>query len=146
MKRITVCLILTATLIPLALLSSGCTSTTGPSFTRMSTPDNKALVYVYRLKTNSKGGLKSYVVEANGRKIATLFNDSYSSYVTRPGLTDFRSRTEYTSSAKKYLEAGQTYYLRLDVKKGALVGRPDLKFVGAGVGEREIAVCKLTGE
>ena len=145
MRRIIFCILFSTVLIPLIFVSSGCT-TVGPSFTKSPIPDNKAIVYVYRLKTRSAGGLKGYVVLANGRRVANLCNDCYIPYITRAGLTEFKSRAEYTSSAKTYIDAGKTYYLRLDVKKGGLVGRPDLKFVDAATGEQEIAVCRLTAE
>ena len=145
MKRVIICILFSTVLIPLIFLSSGCT-TLGPSFTKVSVPGNKAVVYVYRLRKNSAGGLKDYVVHANGRKVANLYNNSYIPCIVRPGLTEFKSRAEYTSSVKPYIEAGKTYYLRLDVKKGASVGRPDLKFVDAATGEQEIAMCTLTVE
>ena len=145
MKRVIIRILFSTVLIPLIFLSSGCT-TLGPSFTKVSVPGNKAVVYVYRLRKNSAGGLKEYVVHANGRKVANLYNNSYIPCIVRPGLTEFKSRAEYTSSAKTYIDAGKTYYLRLDVKKGGLVGRPDLKFVDAATGEQEIAVCRLTAE
>ena len=145
MKRVIICILFSTVLIPLIFLSSGCT-TLGPSFTKVSVPGTKAVVYVYRLRKNSAGGLKDYVVHANGRKVANLYNNSYIPCIVRPGLTEFKSRAEYTSSVKTYIEAGKTYYLRLDVKKGASVGRPDLKFVDAATGEQEIAMCTLTVE
>lgn len=145
MRRIIFCILFSTVLIPLIFLSSGC-ETPGPSFTKAPTPDNKAVVYVYRLKKYSAGGLKNYVVHANGRRVTSLCNDCYFPYIARVGLTEFKSRAEYTSSAKTYIEAGKTYYLRLDVKKGASVGRPDLKFVEAATGEQEITMCTLTVE
>jgi len=146
MRSIIFCILYVIAFIPIIFLSSGCTTlgpSSGPQFTKVSIPDNKAVVYVYRLKKNSSGGLKDYVVYTNGRKAANLFNNTYVSCIVRPGLTEFKSRAGYTSSAKAYLDAGKTYYLRLDVKKGGVVGSPDLKFVDAATGEMEIAVCKL---
>lgn len=137
-----ICLIALFFVIP---IFTSCTTTLGPAFKPQTIPGGKALVYVYRYKARSKGALKSYVVEANGFKIASLYNNSYIPYATRPGLIEFTSRAEYTSSASANLEAGQIYYLRLNTEKGALVGRPNLKFVSEGVGEEEIKECKLTG-
>ncbi len=143
MRSIFFCILLSTAFVPLIFLSSGCT-TLGPSFTKESIPNDKAVVYVYRSKKSSSGGIKNYVVHANGRKAGNLYSNSYFSYIARPGLTEFKSRAEYTSSAKIHIEAGKTYYLRLGVKKGELVKRPVLKFVDATTGQQEIATCKLT--
>ena len=145
MRKISLAFICLIALFSVISLLTGCTTTsTGPAFEAQTVPEGKALVYVYRYGTG-KGALKTYVIEVNGYKIASLSNNSYIPYTARHGLTEFSSRAEYTSSVRANIKAGQTYYLRLSVEKGALVGRPKLKFVSEEIGKSEIAGCKIIG-
>ena len=145
MRKVGIILISLTIFLPGILFSLSCT-TLGPVFKKETVPEGKAIVYIYRQKKYMDSGLKYYVVEANGLKIASLYNGGYLPYITKPGLIEFKSRAEYTSSVKTNIKAGQIYYLRLSIEKGTLVGRPVLKFVKPEVGKEEITTCKLTTE
>jgi hypothetical protein len=145
MRKVSVILIALTVFIPGILFSLSCT-TLGPVFKKETVPEGKAIVYIYRQKKYMDSGLKYYVVEANGLRVAGLYNGGYFPYITKPGLIEFKSRAEYTNSVKTNIKAGQIYYLRLSVEKGTLVGRPVLKFVQSEVGEKEITTCKLITE
>lgn len=133
------CLVALFFIIPML---SSCT-TSGPAFTKESVSDARGMVYVYRLGNSVGGALKNYVVQANGRKVASLSKGSYATYNARPGLVEFKCTSGYTSAVRANIEAGQTYYIRLNLEKGSVVARPRLELVSANEGEHEIAGCNL---
>ncbi|MCP5007679.1 MAG: hypothetical protein GY941_27655 [Planctomycetes bacterium] len=134
-----VCLLALVFSIPLL---SSCSSS-GPTFTKESIPDNGAMVYVYRPGKSVGGELKNYVVEANGRKVAGLHKGTYAAYTAKPGLVEFKCTSGYTSFVRANIEAGKMYYVKLILEKGPVVPRPRLEIVPANTGESEASRCNL---
>lgn len=74
-------------------------------------------------------------------KIGGLSNGTYFVYHTTPGVHRFTAATEAEAEKILKLEAGEAYYVRGEVKWGAVVGRPHL--LGVTKEEGAAAISKL---
>lgn len=123
---------------------SGC-ATLGPAYQKVDKiPDNAGLVYVYRPPAFIGGGVSPNLYTDNGKIFITkIYQGGYYPYFAKPGEVEFSAATESESSITLNVAPGQTYYIKLTIGIGILVGRPHLMIVPADVAEREIQECKL---
>jgi len=126
----------------LLLLLAGC-APRGPVFRPVTQlPQDKALVYIYRVSAFFGGGV-TYTVRAGDEEIVDLATGGYYPYLAEPGEREFWARTEAKASTTEQLRAGETYYLRGGIGLGFFIGHPKLAFVSRVEGEREIGSCRL---
>jgi len=131
-----------AFLIPAMLLGLAGCGPRGPAFTPVAQlPENKALVYIYRV--GGLGAAVTYTVRTGNEEIVDLQTGGYFPYLAEPGEREFWARTEAKASTTEHLRAGETYYLRGGIGVGFFVGHPKLAFVSREVGEKEIKSCRL---
>lgn len=88
-------------------------------------------------------GAIRYHVAADDERVVYLIRGGYFPYFANPGETTFWAQTEAKSEVTKDLYHGDIYYLRGTITVGIGVGRPNLEFVAADFGQREIQKLKL---
>lgn len=127
------------------LLLQGCV-TLGAQYQQLEvTPDDKAIVYIYRPSRFVGGGV-SYNVYADKKIINTLYNGGYYPYILEPGKVEIWAKTESKSSVEFVAKAGRNYYVKGWVGMGLIVGRPHLEIVSPDLALKEIKECKLIPE
>ncbi len=124
----------------LALL--GCVPELGPFFKKVDViPPNSALVYFYR-PLRLPGYRSWYDVKSFSETVAVLPSGAYYPYFAKPGKTEFNVWPERPVSLD--VQAGQTYYIRMLIRKGSFTAEPILEQVPSAIGEEEIKDCRLT--
>lgn len=138
-------------LAPLALLMLvGCASV--PAYQQfqnqpkpLSKPD-KALVYVYRLNMFEAGGLDIHIYVGD-QLIGTLPNGCYLYFYAQPGLYAFIptaiGQTSIPSNLR--LEAGKTYYVRVDFGTQGFSGTIGLDELNAALSLPELTQLRFMG-
>jgi len=117
--------LVTISLIGILVLASGCVSTNQSKVFPTPSPD-KGLVYFYL-----KGGILEttalYSVEQDNQFIGSLEENAYLFVFSEPGNHIFTSNSESESAITINVEAGKTYYVKCDIKKGLFAGHPRFK-------------------
>jgi len=108
------------------LILVGCTSASGPLFTeshsKQAPAPGKALVYVYRVDTFIAATVTADFLD-NGKNVGAVNVGGYISYETDPGPHELLTETSRIDKAVYLsMEAGKTYYLRLDYDPGMWTG------------------------
>ncbi|MEH6547578.1 MAG: DUF2846 domain-containing protein [Sneathiella sp.] len=105
----------------------GCAAS-GPLFSEKTkiplAADGKSTVYVYRLDEvlGTGSGIQTPFFD-NGAKMGTLSIGGYVSYVAEPGYHELLTETYIIDKLKQMeMQAGQTYYLRIDFEGGVWTG------------------------
>lgn len=128
-------------LIGVLLSGVGCTSLGGQQFTRLESPQDKAVIYIYRPRT-FVGGAVSYPIFINNTKVTTLPHTAYYTYLADPGEVFVSAKTpENEAHVKLQAKAGQEYYIKGGTATGVFSGRATLNQVHPKQGAAEIRDC-----
>lgn len=114
---------------------------TGPDYDeyRDNLPDlapGEGRIFVYR--TAMFGLANQPSVELNGETVGEAVPEGFFFVDVSPGAHTITCETEVTRSAEVEVEAGGTYYVRLNAKLGVVGNRIEPELVNASVGAREI--------
>jgi tetratricopeptide (TPR) repeat protein len=104
-------------------------------------PNNKALVYVYRLPGGA--AIPLYLI-ANGKRLTTMIQGTYYPYIADPGAIEFTETALGPSvqcSCALNVTAGQIYYVKNTVQAGFFHGILELNQVSSEVGASEVKSC-----
>jgi hypothetical protein len=133
--------LLSVTVLLGAIFLTSC-GASGPSFTQVTPPAGKGVVYIYRQSSMIGPGVFG-TAKVNGRPITKIKNGGYYPYIATPGNNHFEITTEATNEANVMVEKGSQKYLKTTVGMGLLVGRLKFSEVSPEIGKNEISGCKL---
>lgn len=108
------------------LILVGCTSASGPLYTEKDNlqapaPD-KALVYIYRVDTFIAATVTADFLD-NGKNVGAVNVGGYIAYEVDPGEHELLTETSrIDKTVYLSMEAGKTYYIRLDYDPGVWTG------------------------
>lgn len=140
-----------AFIISISIGIAACAGATGPKFMPMVAPQDGAIIHVYRLPRNV-GGMASWYLSANGKRITTLSNGGFYTYKSKPGNVTFSfvKASGFSSISDALIpeeelitvsaNAGETIYVRfvVDLRAGMHMVIKD-----RNVGESEIKDLKM---
>ncbi|MEM7228866.1 MAG: DUF2846 domain-containing protein [Planctomycetota bacterium] len=133
----------TMLLLLVACIAVGC-STNRPAYTPVQAGDD-AVIYLYRTG-NLAGAVTSLPLRVDGQLAGTLKNDMYTYAIVPPGEYLVSSETSSDiSELRVTTERGTAYYVRADVIRGLLSGRPRLTLVVPSAGRIEVAGTSFAG-
>lgn len=130
-----------ASCVAVILVVAGCA--TGPRFTSpIEPPADEAVVYFYRPYQYAASAVAP-ALRDNGKKITRLMTNGYYEYIVKPGKHEFVTDTMSIDKALSLkLEAGKTYYVRLEPISGMWTMSWRLSYVFPEQGLSEIKSCK----
>jgi len=106
-------------------------------------PENKALVYVYRIST--LGFAVGLSVDCNNKELTSFFPKQFYLCVLDPGKYVFTGHGENEDDVIATLEPNKKYYVEVTPQMGFVKARCKLTLVDAAEGSADIQKCKLVG-
>lgn len=101
-------------------------------------------IYVYR--TDTFGLANQPAVRLNDRQIGRAVPEGFFYVDVAPGSYTISCATEVTRSVDVEIDAGATYYVRLDAKLGIIGNRLVPELVSTRKGAKEILSTRYTGD
>jgi hypothetical protein len=127
----------------ISLLFLNACAATGPQFTKaIYANEDEAVVYFYRPKEWVARALSPTITD-NGSIVSKLSNGGYYRYRVNPGKHHFFTDSIFIDKPLIFkIKQGETYFVRLDFKKGRFTGTWLLNRVFPEQGIEEINKCK----
>ena len=138
-------------LLGISVVTSGCASVHYQELAELPrVSDDKGLIFFFREKEFQGSAISFYIYEGDER-IGGLANGTFFFIEPNPGTYTYRAKTEAEEKVTLEVVAGETYYIKAEVKMGIWVGQPDLTIVHDLEGKSEIpnlkyAVIRKDGE
>ena len=124
------------------IVTSGCTSLQYQKLDKLPTvSEDKGLIYFFREK-EFVGSMVSYYIYEGNEKLGGLQNGTFFYIEPTPGPHTYRAKTEAEEKVTINVVAGETYYVKAEVKMGLLCGQPDLTIVHELEGKSDIPNLK----
>lgn len=99
-------------------------------------PADKAQIVFFRSWRALHSVMSSNPVWEGDKQVGVLKNGTYFVHVTEPGTHKYQVKVVHENELKLELKAGQTYYVRENVRVGVLTERPNLKLSDARTFEK----------
>jgi len=106
-------------------------------------PENKALVYVYRI--SSLGFAVGLAVDCNNKELTSFFPKQFYLCVLDPGKYVFTGHGENEDDVIATLEPNKKYYIEVTPQMGFIKARCKLSLIDPPEGNTKIQKCKLVG-
>ncbi len=107
------------------------------------TPDNKAVVYIFR--KSSLGGAVGLSVDCNNIELAKFYPKKFYLCVLEPGKYIFTGHGENEDDILINVEKDKKYYIEVIPKMGFAMARCKLELVDSKEGDAKVQNCKLIG-
>ncbi|TKB23185.1 DUF2846 domain-containing protein [Desulfopila sp. IMCC35006] len=123
---------------------SGCAAKKGDYFSEtLKAKEGSSTLYIYRPWAFTEGGASFPIIVNNTRIAPELSNQSYLTYVTKPGPVKIHTDTQHIDTVLEFnAEAGKIYFVGISVKSYFLVFEQVPYLIDENLALEELKKCQ----